>query len=119
MSKSNMRQAAREIRHRRIRKKISGTSERPRLAVYKSCRHVHAQLIDDVAGHTLAQATTQQADLGAKGCNVEAAKVIGAAIAKRASDQGIKKAVFDRGGYPFHGVVKALADSAREGGLEF
>lgn len=80
---------------------------------------MHAQLIDDTAGHTLAQATTLQDALGATGCNVESAKAVGAAIAKQAGEQGIKQAVFDRSGYPFHGIVKALADSAREGGLEF
>ncbi len=119
MAQVNWREFKRVRRHARLRKKIFGTPERPRLSVYKSCKHVHAQLVDDVQGHTLVYVTTLHKDIKAKGCNVEAAKAIGKLMAKKASEKGIQKVVFDRGGYPFHGVVKALADSAREGGLQF
>ena len=106
-------------RHRRVRKKISGTAERPRFSVFKSSRHIHAQLIDDDAGHTLVQVTTMQGEVGVRASNQEAAKAVGKIVAQRAIDQGIETCVFDRGGYPYHGVVKALAESAREGGLKF
>ncbi len=115
------RHARRERRHRRVRKKVVGTPERPRLCVYKSLRHLYAQVIDDTQGHTLAYASTLDRELRGKvtGPNMEAAKLVGTLIAERARAKGVTKVVFDRGGYPYHGVVKALADSAREGGLEF
>jgi large subunit ribosomal protein L18 len=113
---------ARKRRHRRIRMKLSGTSTRPRLNVYRSLNHIYAQVIDDVAGNTLASASTVDsglaADLDGKGKRAQAA-VVGEAVAKRALDAGIKEVVFDRGGYLYHGRVKALADGAREGGLKF
>jgi large subunit ribosomal protein L18 len=98
-----------------------GTPERPRLAVYKSHRHLYAQLIDDLSGHTLASASTLDKELRdkVKGSNIKSAQAVGALIAERARKRGIEKVVFDRGGYPYHGVVKALAESAREGGLTF
>jgi large subunit ribosomal protein L18 len=115
--------AERRLRRRRhIRRKVFGTQERPRLTVTRSLRHVYAQLIDDVAGVTLAAANTQQKDVaeGLKnGENVAAAKAVGKALAARAKAKGIEQAVFDRNGYLYHGRVKAVADGAREGGLKF
>lgn len=107
-------------RHRRIRKKVFGTAARPRLAVYRSNRHIHAQLIDDVAGRTVAAASTLDAELrsGATG-NADAAAKVGSLLAQRAKVLGIGEVVFDRGGFMYHGRVAALADAAREGGLEF
>lgn len=111
---------ARERRHRRVRKKIAGTPERPRLCVYKSLRHIYAQLIDDRGGRTLAAASTLDPQLGgSRGCNIESAKAVGRLIAARARERGIDRVVFDRGGYLYHGRVRALADGAREGGLKF
>jgi len=108
-------------RHRRVRKKVMGTPERPRLCVYKSLRHLYAQLIDDLHGHTLVYVSTLDRELRdrVRGPNTEAAKAVGKLLAERARAKGIEKVVFDRSGYPYHGVVKALADSAREGGLIF
>ena len=103
----------------RVRGKVSGTTERPRLAIFKSQKYIYAQIIDDAAGQTLASASSKDSDSGAKGANAAAAKAVGALIAKRAKDKGIKRVVFDRGGYLYHGNVKALADAARENGLEF
>jgi large subunit ribosomal protein L18 len=104
--------------HSRIRKKVRGTAERPRLAVYRSVNHIYAQVIDDVSGKTLATASTIEKGLGAKsGGNVEAAKLVGKAIADRATKAGISNVVYDRGGYVYHGRVKALIDASREGGL--
>ncbi|AYC30597.1 50S ribosomal protein L18 [Paenisporosarcina cavernae] len=108
----------RKKRHARVRSKITGTAERPRLNVYRSNKHLYAQLIDDVAGTTLASANTMEKDFDGAG-NVEAATKIGEAIAKRAAEKNIKSVVFDRGGYLYHGRVKALAEAARENGLEF
>lgn len=105
-------------RHARVRSKLSGTAERPRLNVYRSNKHIYAQVIDDINGVTLAQASTQNLSLESTS-NVEAAKAVGAAVAKAAVEKGVKAVVFDRGGYLFHGRVKALADAARENGLEF
>lgn len=112
----------RKVRHLRIRKKISGTPERPRLNVYRSNQHIYAQLIDDTKGVTLVSASTLDAELKnviENGGNVEAAEKVGALIAKRALEKGIKEVVFDRGGYPYHGRVKALAEAARQEGLQF
>lgn len=104
--------------HSRIRKKVHGTTERPRLAVYRSVNHIYAQIIDDRSGKTLASAsTTEKALAGKTGGNVEAAKVVGKAIAERAKKAGIENVVFDRGGYVYHGRVKALIDASREAGL--
>jgi large subunit ribosomal protein L18 len=105
--------------HKRIRRRVAGTQERPRLAVFRSVNHIYAQLIDDQQGHTIVAAGSTEKDLKGKGGNVEGAKVIGKAVAERAKEKGITKVVFDRGGYLYHGRVKALADAAREAGLEF
>lgn len=104
--------------HTRIRKKVSGTAERPRLAVFRSLNHIYAQVIDDVNGKTLAAASTTEKDLkGKTGGNVEAAQTVGKAIAERAQAAGVSQVVFDRGGYVYHGRVKALLDATREAGL--
>lgn len=106
--------------HTRIRKKIAGTSERPRLAVFRSVAHIYVQLIDDSKGQTVVSAsTTESAFSGKTGGNVEAAKEIGKLIAERAKEKGVTRVVFDRGGYIYHGRVKSLAEAAREAGLEF
>lgn len=110
---------ARLTRHKRVRGKVSGTAERPRLNVFRSTNNIYAQLIDDVKGVTLASASTLDKDFEGKGGNKEAARKVGALIAKRAADKGITDVVFDRGGYIFHGRVKELAEGAREGGLKF
>src|ERR1700723_889784 len=104
--------------HFRIREKISGTAERPRLNVYRSLNHIYAQVIDDASGVTLVSASTRAAKLKTGG-NVAAAKEVGKQVAERAKEKGVKKVVFDRGGYLYHGRIKALADAAREAGLEF
>lgn len=108
----------RTMRHARIRKKISGTSERPRLCVFRSLNHVYAQLIDDTKGHTLCAASTKEKEINGSG-NVESAKKVGSSIATRALEKGIKKVVFDRGGFKYQGSIAGLADAAREAGLEF
>jgi large subunit ribosomal protein L18 len=113
---------ARERRHRRVRILVSGTPERPRLNVYRSLQHIYAQVIDDVAGHTLASASTLDAEVkkAIRGMRkTDAAKVVGKVVAARAKNAGITQVVFDRGGNKYHGRIKALADGAREGGLEF
>ena len=106
-------------RHKRVRGKISGTPERPRLAVYRSNAHISAQIIDDVAGVTLAAASTYEKDFEGIGSNKEAARKVGNEVAKRAIEKGISAVVFDRGGYIYHGRVSELAEGAREGGLKF
>ena len=112
--------AARGRRHERVRKTVSGTPERPRLAVYRSLNHIYAQVIDDESARTLAHASTLDKELkGASGKKSERAKAVGEAISKKAKDAGVTKVVFDRGGNRYHGRVKALAEAAREGGLEF
>jgi len=104
--------------HTRIRKKVSGTSERPRLAVFRSLNHIYAQVIDDVNGKTVASASTTEKDLkGSTGGNIEAAQKVGKSIAERALAAGVSNVVFDRGGYLYHGRVKALLDATREAGL--
>ncbi len=106
--------------HRRIRRKVRGTAERPRLAVFRSLKHIYAQLIDDGRGRTLAAASSLEKGAGlAKGGNVEGAREVGRLIAQRALEKGVRRVVFDRGGYLYHGRVKALAEAAREAGLEF
>ncbi len=110
---------ARLKRHARVRSKVSGTPECPRLDVFRSAKHIYVQVIDDVNGVTLASASTVEKDFGAYGGNKEAAKKVGEIIAKRALEKGIENVVFDRGGYIYHGRVKELAEGAREGGLKF
>ncbi len=122
MIKKEDKNLSRIKRHLRIRKKIKGTPERPRLAVFKSEKHIYAQIIDDTKGHTLVAASTLDKELRdklVKTYNVEAAREVGKLIAQRALSLGIKKVVFDRGGFKYHGRIKALADAAREAGLEF
>lgn len=108
----------RQSRHTRLRKKVSGTAERPRLAVFRSLKHIYAQIIDDTKGHTLAAASSQDAGHTGGG-NVEGAKAVGARLAEKAKAAGVSAVVFDRGGFNYHGRVAALAEGAREGGLEF
>ena len=110
---------ARIKRHMRIRNKISGTAERPRLNVFRSNTNIYAQIIDDLSGTTLAAASSLDKEIAGNGGNKEAAKEVGKLVAKRAADKGITEVVFDRGGYVYHGRVKELADGAREGGLKF
>jgi large subunit ribosomal protein L18 len=105
--------------HRRIRRKLRGTAERPRLAVFRSLAHIYAQVIDDAQSKTLVSASSVDKSVKTKGGNVAAAKTIGALVAERAKEKGIVRVVFDRGGFPYHGRVKALADAARAAGLEF
>ena len=120
MIKKEISNVSRLRRHIRVRKNISGTTERPRLNVFRSLNNIYAQIIDDVSGTTLVSASTLDADLKKSyGGNVEAAKAVGELIAKRAAEKGIKNVVFDRGGYLYHGRVASLADGARAGGLEF
>jgi large subunit ribosomal protein L18 len=120
MSKAQKLREARIRRHRRVRKKVRGTPEQPRLAVFRSNNHITAQVIDDIAGRTLAAASTTEPDLrGGKTGHAEAAQKVGALIADRAKAAGVSKVVFDRGGFMYHGRVAAVADAAREGGLEF
>jgi large subunit ribosomal protein L18 len=116
MITQNKRNEIRQRIHARIRRKLAGTAERPRLNVYRSLNHIYAQVIDDQAGVTLVSASTIKAKTGG---NVAAAKEIGKSIAELAKEKGVKKVVFDRGGYLYHGRIKALADAAREAGLEF
>ncbi len=122
MGKKNLRAVARERRHRRVRMKVSGTAERPRLNVFRSSKHIYAQVIDDQAGHTLVAASTVDAELKdeVKGkTKTEAAVLVGRLVAKRALEAGVKEVVFDRGGYQYHGRVKSLAEAARDAGLQF
>ena len=122
MQKSIDRDAIRRRIRYRIRAKLSGTAEQPRLAIFRSDKHIYAQAIDDGAGRTIAHASSLDADLKGsvkRGGNVDAAKVVGGAIAARLKDKGIETVVFDRGGYLYHGRIKALADAAREAGLKF
>lgn len=119
MVKKTDRKMERTRRHARVRRKISGTPERPRLCVYRSNTNLYVQIIDDVAGNTIVSASTLDKEIKTKHANKEAAKELGAMIAKKASAKKIKSVVFDRGGYIYHGVVKELAEAAREGGLEF
>ena len=122
MFKKRDRNEIREIRHARVRRKISGTPDMPRLSVYRSNKHIQAQLIDDVAGRTLCAASTLEKDIQDQLNELDkkgAAKLVGKLIGERAVQAGIKAVVFDRGGYVYHGRVKALAEGAREGGLQF
>jgi large subunit ribosomal protein L18 len=122
MFKQTTRNDVRKRIHLRIRKKVRGTTERPRLAIFRSLNHIFAQVIDDDKGVTVASASSLDKETGlgqGSGGNVAGAKVVGAEIAKRAKAKGIESVVYDRGGYPYHGRVKALADAAREAGLKF
>lgn len=119
MIKKTDRKFERTRRHIRVRRKISGTAERPRLCVYRSNSNIYVQVIDDVAGNTIVSASTLDKEVKTKHANKEAAKEVGTLIAKRATEKNIKTVVFDRSGYIYHGVVKELAEAAREGGLEF
>ena len=115
---SNSRNDSRIARHVRLRKRITGTPDRPRLAVFRSLKHISAQIIDAASGQTLCSASSLEKDLGATG-NAAGAKQIGMALAKRAVEKGIKQVVFDRGGFRYHGRIANLAEGAREAGLEF
>ena len=119
MVKKADKKQAREARHRRVREKISGTPERPRLNVFRSTKHIYAQVIDDVNGVTLASASSLSKDFDGNGGNKDGARKVGQMIAKSALDKGITNVVFDRGGYLYTGRVQALAEAAREAGLEF
>ncbi len=112
-------EARRKRIHYRIRKKIKGTASRPRISVFRSNKEIYAQIIDDVAGVTLASASSKDASISKEGSKVEVSKSVGKLLAQKASEAGISSVIFDRGGYLFHGRVKALADGAREGGLQF
>ncbi|HEX7009929.1 MAG TPA: 50S ribosomal protein L18 [Phycisphaeraceae bacterium] len=118
MDKNKLKTVRRSRRKAGIRKRVIGTPDRPRLTVYRSQKHLYAQVIDDMAGRTLASASTLQADLP-KGGNVEAAKEVGKILAQKAREAGVEQVRFDRNGFKYHGRVKALADAAREGGLRF
>lgn len=118
MIKKESKNVSRVRRHLRVRKKISGTADCPRLSVYRSNKHIHAQIIDDVKGVTLVSSSSLQLKL-TNGGNIEAAKLVGEAIAKAAIEAGIAKVVFDRSGYVYHGRIEALADAARTAGLKF
>ena len=122
MKKTATTRAARVRRHARVRKRVSGTQQKPRLAVFRSLTHIYAQVIDDVARTTIVSASDIEADVvkqvkGKK--KSEAATIVGGIVAQRAKEKGVTRVVFDRGGYPFHGRIRALAQAAREGGLEF
>ena len=117
---TTQKQLLRVRRHRRVRKRVTGTAERPRLAVFRSNKHISAQVIDDVSGRTVASASTVEADLrGPSTGNKDAAAKVGRLVAERAKAAGVSRVVFDRGGFLYHGRVAALADAARENGLEF
>jgi len=122
MTKIKTRQESHIRKHKRVRRKVSGSPEYPRLCVYRSIKNIYVQIIDDLKGITLASASSQDKDIRGKltqGGNKEAAKQIGLLVAKRAKEKGIENVIFDRGGYLYHGRVKSLADGAREGGLKF
>lgn len=116
MANSNRKKTRRRIRHR-IRRKVHGTAERPRLAVFRSIKHIYVQAVDDVAGHTLVHASSRDSQVKGEG-NIKAAKEVGALLAQRLKKAGVKQAVFDRGGVLYHGRVRALADAVREAGLK-
>ena len=119
MVKKTDRKMERERRHLRVRRKVSGTAERPRLCIFRSNSNIYVQIIDDIAGNTLVSASTLDKEVKTKHANKEAAKEVGALIAKKAKAKKIETVVFDRGGYIYHGIVKELAEAAREGGLKF
>ena len=115
--RTDVKRASRQRRHRRVRKRIHGAAERPRLAVYRSNRHIYVQLVDDIEGRTLAAASSLEEDARGGGDKKDVAKRVGELIAKRAREAGVERAVFDRGGRLFHGRVRSVAEGAREGGL--
>jgi large subunit ribosomal protein L18 len=122
MGKTAHKEVARKRRHRRVRKRVVGTSQRPRFNIFRSLKHIYAQVVDDTRGHTLAAASTLDAELRdkVKGLTkTEQAKLVGELLAKRALERGVQEVAFDRGGYKYHGRVKSLAEAAREGGLDF
>lgn len=120
MKKTDPKQLGRQRRHRRVRRKVSGSAERPRLSVFRSNRHIYAQIIDDRAGRTLVSASSMDSELDLTGKNKsDVAAEVGRVIARRAREEGVERVVFERGGNLYHGRVKALADGAREGGLVF
>jgi len=122
MEKTEQREGARQRRHRRVRKQVIGTGQRPRFNVFRSLKHIYAQVIDDTRGHTLAAVSTLDPEIRDKVkdlAKTEQAKLVGGLLAKRALERGVKEVAFDRGGYKYHGRVKSLAEAAREGGLEF
>lgn len=120
MKKTDPKQLGRQRRHRRVRKKVSGSAERPRLSVFRSNRHIYAQIIDDRAGMTLVSASSMDSELDLTGKNKsDVAAEVGRVLARRAREEGVERVVFERGGNLYHGRVKALADGAREGGLVF
>lgn len=119
MPKDKDTRTLRLVRHRRVRKKLSGTTEQPRLCVFRSLRGIYAQIVDDTRGHTLAAASSKETGDDASGPKIAVSAAVGKLLAQRAAEQGISQVVFDRGGYKYHGRVKALADAAREGGLKF
>jgi len=116
---SRQRRRGRLRRHRRVRKRLSGAADRPRLAVFRSNRYIYAQVIDDSSGRTLAAASSQESDLRERTLTVQTASSVGKLLAERAAAAGVERVVFDRGGYAYHGRVKALAQAAREAGLDF
>ncbi|NMA84600.1 MAG: 50S ribosomal protein L18 [Epulopiscium sp.] len=122
MIKKQSRTSVRVKKHQRMRHRITGTAAKPRMCVFKSGKHIYVQVIDDTKGHTLASASTLEADIKSKlknTSNIEAATLVGEVIAQRAKEKGVNEIVFDRGGFIYHGKIKALADAAREAGLEF
>jgi large subunit ribosomal protein L18 len=122
MAKLVTRPEKRAARHRRVRRRVHGTTERPRLSVFRSLRHIYVQVIDDETGHTLAAASSKEPDVAALAGGPgkrQVARVVGTTVARRAIEVGVTRSVLDRGGYKYHGRVKALADGAREGGLDF
>jgi len=119
MSRRDSKNIVRVRIHQRIRQRMKGTPPRPRLAVYRSLAHIYAQVIDDISGTTIASASSNEKSSSVVGGNVAGAKEIGKLVAQRAQEKGVKKVVFDRGGYLYHGRIKAIADAAREAGLEF
>lgn len=118
-NRTSQKQVIRFKHKKRIRSKLSGTTERPRLVVFRSNANMYAQLIDDTKAHTIVAASTVEKELAKAGSNIEGAKLVGQLVAKRAQAKGVKNVVFDRGGYLYHGKIKALADAAREAGLNF
>jgi large subunit ribosomal protein L18 len=119
MPKDKDTRTLRLVRHRRVRKKVTGTAEQPRLCVFRSLKGIYAQIVDDAAGHTMVAASSRETSDGATGPKTDISAAVGKLLAERAAAQGISQVVFDRGGYKYHGRVKALADAAREGGLRF
>ncbi|NDG85342.1 MAG: 50S ribosomal protein L18 [Proteobacteria bacterium] len=118
-NKTSQKQVIRFKHKKRIRAKLTGTQERPRLVVFRSNANIYAQLVDDAKGHTIVAASTTEKELAKAGANIEGSKLVGQLVAKRAIAKGVKDVVFDRGGYLYHGKIKALADAAREAGLNF